>query len=28
MGMEAGVTTYLAKPISPHRLLYEIEKLI
>jgi len=28
MGMEAGVTTYLAKPISPQRLLYEIEKLV
>ncbi|MBI5491383.1 MAG: response regulator [Deltaproteobacteria bacterium] len=27
-GMEAGVTTYLCKPISPQRLLYEIEKLI
>lgn len=28
MGLEAGVTTYLSKPISPQRLLYEIEKLI
>lgn len=28
MGREAGVTTYLAKPISPQRLLYEIEKLL
>ncbi len=28
MGMEAGVTTYLSKPISPQRLLYEIEKLL
>lgn len=27
-GFEAGVTTYLSKPISPQRLLYEIEKLI
>ncbi|MBI5643116.1 MAG: response regulator [Deltaproteobacteria bacterium] len=27
-GMEAGVTTYLSKPISPQRLIYEIEKLI
>lgn len=27
-GLEAGVTTYLSKPISPQRLLYEIEKLI
>src|SRR4030065_170410 len=28
LGMDAGVTTYLSKPISPQRLLYEIEKLI
>ncbi|MBI5454648.1 MAG: response regulator [Deltaproteobacteria bacterium] len=28
MGMEAGVNTYLSKPITPQRLLYEIEKLI
>jgi len=28
MGMEAGVTTYLTKPITPQRLLYEIEKLL
>lgn len=28
MGKEAGVTTYLTKPISPQRLIYEIEKLI
>lgn len=27
-GFEAGVTTYLSKPISPQRLLYEIEKII
>lgn len=27
-GLEAGVTTYLTKPISPQRLLYEIEKAI
>ena len=27
-GLEAGGTTYLSKPISPQRLLYEIEKLI
>ncbi|HHL39726.1 MAG TPA: response regulator [Deltaproteobacteria bacterium] len=25
---EAGVTSYLVKPISPQRLLYEIEKVI
>lgn len=28
MGMNAGVTTYLTKPFSPQRLLYEIEKLL
>lgn len=28
MGFEAGVTTYLTKPISPQRLLYEIEKVL
>lgn len=28
MGREAGVTKYLTKPISPQRLLYEIEKLV
>lgn len=28
MGKEAGVTTYLTKPISPQRLIYEIEKVI
>ena len=28
LGMDAGVTTYLSKPISTQRLLYEIEKLI
>lgn len=28
LGMEAGVNTYLSKPISPQRLLYEIEKLV
>jgi two-component system chemotaxis response regulator CheY len=28
LGMEAGVTTYLTKPISPQRLIYEIEKVI
>lgn len=28
MGFEAGVTTYLTKPFSPQRLLYEIEKLL
>ncbi|MBI5826580.1 MAG: response regulator [Deltaproteobacteria bacterium] len=28
MGMEAGVTTYLTKPITPQELLYEIEKLL
>lgn len=28
MGMDAGVTTYLTKPISPQRLLYEIEKVL
>jgi len=28
MGEAAGVSTYLTKPISPQRLLYEIEKLI
>lgn len=27
-GLEAGVNTYLTKPISPQRLIYEIEKLI
>lgn len=28
MGKEAGVTTYLTKPVSPQKLLYEIEKLL
>ncbi|MBI1911740.1 MAG: response regulator [Deltaproteobacteria bacterium] len=28
MGIESGVSTYLTKPISPQRLLYEIEKLL
>jgi two-component system, chemotaxis family, chemotaxis protein CheY len=28
MGMDAGVTAFLTKPISPQRLLYEIEKLL
>ncbi len=28
MGMEAGVTTYLSKPITPQKLLHEIEKLL
>ncbi len=28
MGYEAGVNTYLSKPISPQRLLYELEKLV
>ncbi len=28
LGIEAGVTTYLTKPISPQRLLYEIEKIL
>lgn len=28
LGKEAGVTTYLTKPISPQRLIYEIEKVI
>jgi two-component system chemotaxis response regulator CheY len=28
MGKEAGVTTYLTKPITPLRLIYEIEKLL
>ena len=28
LGMDAGVTTYLSKPISPQRLLYELEKLL
>lgn len=28
MGASAGVTTYLTKPFSPQRLLYEIEKLL
>jgi len=28
MGLEAGVTTYLPKPFTPQKLLYEIEKLI
>ena len=27
-GLEAGVNTYLTKPISPQRLVYEIEKLL
>lgn len=26
-GMEAGVTKYLTKPISPQKLLFEVEKL-
>lgn len=28
VGKEAGVTTFLTKPISPQKLLYEIEKLL
>lgn len=28
VGLEAGVTTYLTKPISPQRLIFEIEKLL
>jgi len=28
LGLDAGVTTYLSKPITPQRLLYEIEKLV
>lgn len=28
MGADSGVTTYLTKPISPQKLLYEIEKLL
>jgi len=28
LGIDAGVNTYLSKPISPQRLLYEIEKLV
>jgi len=28
MGMKAGVTTYLTKPFSPQKLLYEIQKII
>lgn len=28
MGMEAGVTTYLSKPITPQKLIQEIEKLL
>ncbi len=28
ISMDAGVTTYLTKPISPQRLIYEIEKVI
>lgn len=28
LGQAAGVTTYLTKPFSPQRLLYEIEKLL
>jgi len=28
MGIDSGVTTYLTKPISPQKLLYEIEKLL
>lgn len=28
IGLEAGVTTYLTKPISPQRLIFEIEKLL
>ena len=27
-GQEAGVTTFLTKPIAPQRLIYEIEKLL
>lgn len=27
-GKEAGVTTYLTKPIAPQKLMYEIEKLL
>lgn len=27
-GYEAGVSTYLVKPVSPQKLLYEIEKLV
>lgn len=28
MGAEAGVSAFLTKPITPQRLLYEIEKLL
>jgi len=28
LGLDAGVSTYLSKPITPQRLLYEIEKLV
>jgi len=28
MGLEAGVTTYLTKPFTPQKLLYEIQKVI
>ncbi len=28
MGADAGVSTFLTKPITPQRLLYEIEKLL
>lgn len=28
MGIDSGVSTYLTKPISPQKLLYEIEKLL
>ncbi len=28
MGFEAGVTTYLTKPFTPQKLLYEIQKVI
>ncbi|TAN60049.1 response regulator [bacterium] len=27
-GLEAGVTRYLVKPVSPQKLLYEIEKAL
>jgi len=28
MGADAGVSTFLTKPITPQRLIYEIEKLL
>lgn len=28
IGLSSGVTTYLTKPITPQKLLYEIEKLL